>query len=98
MPTVAELFTVMAFTVLFPLTLSLVKIAVLGVTLPIGVFCIPPLACSVVVATTLVLTVRPFTLVLPPETMVVLLNIELAIKTLGLVKSRVQVLLLVVYS
>ena len=45
LPIVAELLTVNALIVLLPLILSLVKIAVLGETLPIGVACMPPSAC-----------------------------------------------------
>ena len=41
-PIVAELLTVNAFTVAFPLDCKLVKLPVLGVALPTGVFCIPP--------------------------------------------------------
>ena len=66
-PMVAELLTVNELTVLFPLTLSLVKIAVLGVTLPIGVACIPPRALSVVIAVIEPLLVSADTVAFPLE-------------------------------
>ena len=46
---VAELLTVNAFTVELPLTDSVVNIAVLGVALPIGVFCKPPVSVNEVI-------------------------------------------------
>jgi hypothetical protein len=64
-PTVALALTVKAFTVLLPLTLSLVNIAVLGVILPIGVFCKPPAALKVPLTVELVLTVSAFTVAFP---------------------------------
>ena len=47
-PTVALLLIVNALTVVLPLELTVVNCAVLGVELPIGVFCRPPAAFNVV--------------------------------------------------
>lgn len=64
-PTVAELLTVKPLTVLLPLTLSLVNIAVLGETLPIGVACNPPKPLIVVIAVIDPLLVNPAPVILP---------------------------------
>ena len=57
---------VMAATVRFPLAVMVVNEPVLAcpTTLPIGVFCSPPAACTVVVNTPDVLTVNPLTVAL----------------------------------
>ena len=73
-PTVAELLTVNALTVLFPLTLSLVKIAVLGVTLPIGVACMPPKALNVVIA-----VIDPLLVIAAAVTLPVVLTIPVTV-------------------
>jgi hypothetical protein len=54
-PIVVELLTVNPFTVALPVKLMVVKVAVLGVTLPIGVFCMPPDTVNVVNVPTLVI-------------------------------------------
>ena len=65
MPIVAELLTVNAAPVIFPLDPTEVNNAVLGVTLPIGVACIPPRALSVVTAVILALLVTAAAVTLP---------------------------------
>ena len=65
LPMVALLLTVNALTVLLPLTLSVVNIAVLGAALPIGVDCRPPSKSPGPLAVNEPVNVIPFPLILP---------------------------------
>ena len=64
-PIVALVLTVNPSTVKLPLIPKLVNWPVLGVTLPIGVFCIPPSALSVVIAVIDPLLVKSPPVILP---------------------------------
>jgi hypothetical protein len=64
-PIVAELLTVNAEAVMFPLEPTDVNKPVLGVALPIGVFCMPPNALKLVLAVIDPLLVSPAPVILP---------------------------------